>query len=239
MDTQRRAAGVRGFDIEALERAVMEGDRERIHEVLADAAEDLAGASRLTVMSAASALLWELCDRGCIDEPQRLEGMFLEALRIVSLCDDAGGAVKVLERVFASLCGQGGRPGPRDADWQTYVKRAIEYMRRAYGDPGLKIGEVANYAYISTSYLTQLIKRETGRTFSGILTEIRLEQAARLLAESDRRTYEIAARCGFANATYFSTAFRRAYGMAPTEYRRRQRNRFSSVQTADYLKELR
>lgn len=94
-------------------------------------------------------------------------------------------------------------------------------MCQAYGNPGLRIEEVANYAYISTSYLTLLIKRETGKTFGELLTEIRMEQAERLLTETNRKTYEVAARCGFANTTYFSTVFRRIYGMTPTEYRKR------------------
>ncbi len=235
MVTQRRGADVSGFDVEALENAVNESDRDRIHRLFGEAGARFSGASRLAVMAEVSKLLRQVCDRGRIEGELRLEDSFLEALRMVALCADSEGAMEVLERFFLSLCAQGGSPAFRDSDRQTYVRRAIEYMHRAYGNSDLKVAEVAHYAYISPSYLTLLIKRETGRTFSEILTEIRLEQAAYLLAETDRRTYEIAARCGFANATYFSTVFRRSYGMAPTEYRRRRRAPFGSVQNGDIL----
>ena len=237
MGTQLHGAGAYGFDVEALERAINEADRNRVHQIFAEAGARLADASLLMVMTVASELLHEIYDRDRIGESMHAERPFLEALRMVGLCSDSAGAMEMLERFFHSLCGQSGKRTPGDADWQTYVRIAIEYMHRAYGNPGLKIEEVANYAYISTSYLTLLIKRETGKTFSEILTEIRMEQAALLLADTNHRTYEIAAYCGFANATYFSTVFHQTFGMSPTEYRRRRKKLDPIVQSASNLKD--
>ena len=47
----------------------------------------------------------------------------------------------------------------------------------------------------------------------------RLEKAATLLRGSRYTVLEIAARCGFSNASYFTRAFTRQYGVSPTAYR--------------------
>ena len=232
MADRANAAGPPGIDIDALERAVNESDRSQIHRIFAAVQPTLSSVSRLAVMAEAARLLWEVFRRGRIDVGMCGEDGFIEAARQVGLCKDSERTAEMLERFFISLCGQSGKTA-RDSVQQAYVRRAIEYMHHAYGDPGLKIEEVANYAYISTSYLTLLLKRETGKTFSAILTDIRMEKAADLLAGTDSKTYEIAARCGFVNSTYFSTVFRRTYDMSPAEFRKQRRPRPGAASAAD------
>ena len=53
------------------------------------------------------------------------------------------------------------------------------------------------------------------------LAELRLLQSAAALTDLTRSVREIALTSGFPDANYFSRAFRRHFGVSPTEYRRR------------------
>lgn len=108
----------------------------------------------------------------------------------------------------------------RESKLQSSLKRAIQYMNQEYGNEGLLMGDVAKYAYISSSYLSLLLKKETGKTFIEYLTDIRMEHARKLLLETNMKNYEVAQACGFANATYFSTVFKSVYGVSPSTYRK-------------------
>ena len=220
-DGQSIGREIAGVDVGTFERAIAGADRDSLCRAMAAMRASFEGANRVDAVCAVAELLRALFVRGQLDHRRLDEDVFLETIRTASLRSDCSGAFEVLEQFLLSLCAPPGRSLGREIDRQVYIHRAIEYMCQAYGNPGLRIEEVANYAYISTSYLTLLIKRETGKTFGELLTEIRMEQAERLLTETNRKTYEVAARCGFANTTYFSTVFRRIYGMTPTEYRKR------------------
>lgn len=108
----------------------------------------------------------------------------------------------------------------RETRLQSSLKRAISYMNQEYGNEQLMMGDVAKYAYVSSSYLSLLLKKETGKTFIEYLTDIRMEHARKLLLETEMKNYEVAQACGFANATYFSTVFKSVYGMSPSVYRK-------------------
>lgn len=108
----------------------------------------------------------------------------------------------------------------RENRLQSSLKRAISYMHQEYGNEQLLMGDVAKYAYISSSYLSLLLKKETGKTFIEYLTDIRMEHARKLLLETEMKNYEVAQACGFANATYFSTVFKSVYGVSPSTYRK-------------------
>ncbi|MBQ8963824.1 MAG: helix-turn-helix transcriptional regulator [Clostridia bacterium] len=211
-----------GFDIDTLTQAIDAGDRERVHHMLCALSDGLAGdGSRLYTVSVTCWILSELYARGIgARDGRHAEDACLNAIREVYRCGDRGAAFALLERFCMSLGGLGDGAPPRAADRQDYIRRAMEYMRQAYADPDLKLEEVAQHAWISASYLTLLIRQETGSTFSALLTQIRMEYAAEMLAQTNRRAYDVAARCGFASPTYFSTVFRQHFGVTPTEYRK-------------------
>ncbi|MDD3796880.1 MAG: response regulator [Lachnospiraceae bacterium] len=110
--------------------------------------------------------------------------------------------------------------GAKDTKIQSSLKRAISYMNSEFGNEGLTIGEVAKNSYISSSYLSMLLKKDTGKTFIEYLTDIRMEHARKLLQETSMKNYEVAQACGFANATYFSTVFKSMHGISPSQYRK-------------------
>ena len=58
----------------------------------------------------------------------------------------------------------------------------------------------------------------TNQSTRDLIRNIRLKQAASLLASKRRNINEVATLTGFTNVAYFSTAFKELYGMTPTEY---------------------
>ena len=67
--------------------------------------------------------------------------------------------------------------------------------------------------------------RRVACTVGEHVRERRIEQARRLLVESDAPLFEIAARVGFADHSHFTRTFRRRFGIPPGEYRRLARLR--------------
>lgn len=73
---------------------------------------------------------------------------------------------------------------------------------------------------VSKNYFCYLFKREVGQSLWNYLTKIRLEQAKKLLEETDMKTYEISFEVGYDNPNYFSKVFRKYCNLSPNEYRR-------------------
>ena len=65
----------------------------------------------------------------------------------------------------------------------------------------------------------------TGRTPAAYLRVLRLEEARRLLTETDATIAAIAERCGFSSANYFALFFKRETGLTPTAWRMRKSGR--------------
>lgn len=82
-------------------------------------------------------------------------------------------------------------------------------------------GSVAAELGLSRDYISHLVRKKTGMTFVGYLTELRLEQARRLLRGGRVSVKEVAADCGFKSGSYFVRVFRRACGVTPGEFARR------------------
>lgn len=100
---------------------------------------------------------------------------------------------------------------------------AVEYIKANYADPSLSLQNVTQHLSVSTSYFSALFKNYTGVTFVDFLTQMRLKKAQELLVSTDYKNYEIAARVGYDDPGYFGSAFKKATGYSPSEYRKHYR----------------
>ena len=96
---------------------------------------------------------------------------------------------------------------------------AVRYMRKYYGEQ-ISLEDVAAAGNVSGSYLSRLFKEEMGIGFNEFLTQIRLEESEKLLAETNLSVKEIAAMVGYLDEKYYSKLFKKMTGIKPTEYRR-------------------
>jgi two-component system response regulator YesN len=102
---------------------------------------------------------------------------------------------------------------------QAQMEAAVAYIHANYADEQLSLQKVCNHIYMSMSYFSALFKPHTGETFVEYVTRYRLDKAKEMLAASQLKTYELAAKVGYSDPQYFSVIFKRNTGMTPKEFR--------------------
>ncbi len=95
--------------------------------------------------------------------------------------------------------------------------RVLRYIDREYARGSLS--EAAAELHYDVAWLSRQIKRQTGKTFTQLMQEKRLAQAAFLLKNTDRRIDDIAIAVGYENSSFFHRIFKREYGISPKHYR--------------------
>ncbi|OXM83572.1 response regulator transcription factor [Paenibacillus rigui] len=106
--------------------------------------------------------------------------------------------------------------------WSEHSKHkdAIDFMLHyAHEHYAEEIGleDLSKQLYLSRNYLNRMFKKATGETFTNYLIRVRMEKAKALLAEGKHMIYEIAEKVGYKNVAYFSSIFKKHYGMNPSE----------------------
>ena len=103
------------------------------------------------------------------------------------------------------------------AAWQM---RRLELYVQANLSTDLTLDELARQLGMSVRHLSRVVKQEKGVSVHRWVAERRLQEARRMLAETDAPIHEIARVSAFRSPSAFATAFRAASGYAPGEFRR-------------------
>ncbi|WP_411678285.1 response regulator [Caproicibacter sp.] len=98
------------------------------------------------------------------------------------------------------------------------VRSAVEYLRVHYAEK-LTLTVLAEKTYVSPWYLSKLLNRYTGESFSSLLNNTRIEKAKELLEDPSLKIHEISEMLGFNDVTHFSRIFKKTVQMSPLEYR--------------------
>lgn len=80
---------------------------------------------------------------------------------------------------------------------------------------------VADFFGYNKSYLSQLIKKYIGKTFTAFVNELRMKKAAELLTNSDMKITDIGIEVGCYDASHFNRKFLKIYQMSPKDYRKK------------------
>lgn len=102
---------------------------------------------------------------------------------------------------------------------QAALNRTLRYIRRQLADPQLNLTDAAAAAFISPNYLTHLLRKTIGKTFSELVLERRMRLARMKLTTSSDSIAEIARQCGYTDDAYFSRRFRQTHGVPPGKFR--------------------
>jgi two-component system response regulator YesN len=94
-----------------------------------------------------------------------------------------------------------------------------KYIMDNYSDPNLSLDVVADKVELSAGYLGKLFKSITSVSFNDYLNNIRLEKAKELLSTTNEPSSRICEKVGIYNITYFSTLFKKTYGVTPSAFR--------------------
>ena len=98
------------------------------------------------------------------------------------------------------------------------LTRAAAFMEEHLGEP-LDRDTVARTAGLSGSHFSRLIREQTGRTFTDLMAQYRVDRAKTLLRRTDKSIIQIAMECGFDDQSYFTRVFKRRTGTTPRAYR--------------------
>lgn len=111
---------------------------------------------------------------------------------------------------------------PEASCHQQAVSDAVRYLLANHRDE-IRLGELLRLTGMSKPTFARQFRRYTGKTFSDLLTHLRLQAACRELKEGDRSVLEVALGSGFSHVSFFNRIFRRHLGCNPTQFRARWR----------------
>ena len=100
---------------------------------------------------------------------------------------------------------------------QQSILGVLRYLENNYA--GGSLTEAAQLLHCDVTWLSREIKRRTGRTYTELLQERRLQQAAWLLEHTRQRVSDIAVSVGYENVSYFHRIFQKRFGLSPKKYR--------------------
>lgn len=98
------------------------------------------------------------------------------------------------------------------------LAQVFQFIEARYRQP-ISLADVSQSVGKSPAYLTDFVKRQTGRSVLAWIIERRMAEARRLLVETTKDVAEIAEAVSYLDPGYFIRQFRKAHGVTPLQYR--------------------
>ena len=100
----------------------------------------------------------------------------------------------------------------------TTIRQACHYIQSHYAE-NCHVSDVAKHCGVSSDWLSRHFKKGTDHSLPEYIRELRLEQAAELLTNTNTPITEICFDSGFQSVSQFNRLFHEEYSMSPTDYR--------------------
>lgn len=94
----------------------------------------------------------------------------------------------------------------------------IHYIEEHYSDPDISVKKICELFFWSPSYLTRVFKKVMDISPIKYINQLRIRKATAMLASKQFKIFTIAYACGYSSPYYFSLEFKRAVGVAPSQY---------------------
>jgi AraC-like DNA-binding protein len=105
--------------------------------------------------------------------------------------------------------------------WRPLLVEVFRFIEANYSEP-ISLCDVAKAVGRSSAYLTDLVRRETGKTVLSWIVECRMANACRLLIYTDRSVTQIAESVGYFDRRHFSRQFLQFHNVPPEAWRQAQ-----------------
>lgn len=124
--------------------------------------------------------------------------------------------------------------------------RIIKYIYSNYNSK-ISIQDVARMEFLSSQYLSNEMKNKVGYSFNDFVNLTRVEEAIKLLLDTDKTISEISEELGFSHTRYFNKHFKKHYKCTPMQYRKKYKldeatyeslKQFEKLNVKDALQEL-
>lgn len=116
-------------------------------------------------------------------------------------------------------------PEPIPSADEQLLEKVVKLINENIANPNLNVEFIAQNIGISRVHLYRKLKELTNQSTSDFIKTIRIKQAAELLTDQKVQVSEVAYAVGFSNLSHFSTSFKEFYGISPTEYAEKYRNK--------------
>ncbi|MDJ0532380.1 MAG: AraC family transcriptional regulator [Xenococcaceae cyanobacterium MO_207.B15] len=103
------------------------------------------------------------------------------------------------------------------------LREVFEFIELNYHQ-SIRLKEVAQAVGYSSAYLTDLVRRITGKTVNNWIIERRIAEASTLLLETNYSVEQIALKVGYQNINHFYCQFRNYHQTTPQSWREKQRS---------------
>lgn len=104
-----------------------------------------------------------------------------------------------------------------ESEPQRFVMQILAYVEEHYSDG--ELSELAERMHYDLYWLSKEIRKRTGKTYTELVQDKRLKQAAYLLKNTVMPVTDIATEVGYSNISYFHRIFQKRYHMTPKKYR--------------------
>lgn len=101
------------------------------------------------------------------------------------------------------------------------IENVMEYIQQHYCED-ITLSEIAEHVFLNPIYISRLIKEQTGKNYTDLLMELRIQKAVMLLKTTNLYVYEIAEMVGYHNLKYFYKVFKKVKGKSPNDYREKK-----------------
>lgn len=105
------------------------------------------------------------------------------------------------------------------------INTPVEYVRENFGEE-MTIEHLAEISFLSVSALERRFKKHLNKTPKQFINQVRLENARKLIMETDMPIINIAVECGFNDHSYFSKQFKTLFAIQPTKLRNESLEKF-------------
>ncbi|MGJ8738794.1 helix-turn-helix domain-containing protein, partial [Zobellia laminariae] len=108
---------------------------------------------------------------------------------------------------------------------ESFLQTAIEIVEKHMMNTDFNVEMLVKEMGYSRSNLYMKFKEITGLSSSEFIRNIRLKRAVQLFEQSDLSVKEIMYKTGFNTASYFSKCFKKQFGVIPSEYVAKQKEK--------------
>ena len=100
------------------------------------------------------------------------------------------------------------------------INHIAEYIEQSYANPLLNLSQMAQDFGMTENFLYYFFRTRMQKSFAQYLEDKRLEKAQALIAENTKESLSaLAEHCGYANTQTFRRAFKKRYGLTPSEFK--------------------
>lgn len=106
----------------------------------------------------------------------------------------------------------------------SFIDKIKQIVLNHLDDGKFGVKELSSKIGLSKSQVFRKVKSLTNKSINQFIRETRLEEAAKLILESDFQASEISYKVGFSSPTYFNKCFSKYYGITPGEYKEKHKD---------------